>query len=100
MKVKATLDSVHTTQFDSDFSNISFKALLTVNFVNPIEEKFLAASAKVFIKGTAEIKTTDGFNFAYSINQEKVKVQQFKPYFQSEYELPDFEEEYLSKLHS
>jgi len=50
---------------------------LTIDFVNPIEEKFLAAQAKVYIKGSAEVMTSDGFNLAYSINQEKVKVQQF-----------------------
>jgi len=99
LKVQATLDNIFSTQFDSDFGNISFKALLTVDFINPMEEKFLAAKANVFVKGTAEVKTVDGFTFAYSINQEKVKVQKFKPYFLSDFELPDFENEYLDKLH-
>ena len=70
-----------------------------MDFINPIEEKFLAASAKVYIKGTAEVKELNAFNLGYNINQEKAKVQSFKPYFLSEFELPDFEEEYLSKLH-
>ena len=65
IKVLATLDQIFATQFDQDFNNIGFKALLTVDFLNPIEEKFLAAQAKVNVKGSAEVQIIDGFNFAF-----------------------------------
>ena len=60
IKISAALDRIFATQFDSDFSNIPFKAELTVNFANPYQEKFLAAQAKVFFKGTAELGIVDG----------------------------------------
>ena len=99
IKISAALDRIFATQFDSDFSNIPFKAELTVSFANPYQEKFLAAQAKVFCKGTAELGIVDGYHWTFRLNQEKVKVQKFMPYFLSEVELADFEETYLSDLH-
>ena len=43
IKISASVDKIFATQFDSDFGNVPFKAELTINFTNPIEEKFLAA---------------------------------------------------------
>lgn len=95
IKITAEVNNVLATQFDQDFGNIPIKAVLTINFSNPINEKFLSASAKVFVKGTAEIIANDNSSFGFKFVQEKVKVQSFTPYFLSETELADFEKEYL-----
>ena len=98
IKITASVDKVSATQFDQDFGNIPFKAGLTINFSNQINEKYLSASAKVFLKGTAEIKINANFDFGFKIVQEKVKVQSFTPYFLSDTDLGDFEEEFLQKV--
>ena len=81
VKISAVVDRVFATQFDNDFGNIPLKAELTINFSNPIDERFLSAQAKVYLKGTAEISGLHGFKFAFNIVQEKVKINKFMPYF-------------------
>lgn len=60
------------------------KAEITINFSNPIEEKFLSAQANVYVKGSAEVSGLDNGNLAFKIHQEKAKVMKFMPYFQSD----------------
>ena len=98
VKINAQVDRVFATQFDNDFNNIPLKAELTIKFTNPIDERFLSAQAKVYLKGTTEVSGLLGFNFAFNLHQEKVKVMKFSPYFNSETTVSEFEEEYLSVL--
>jgi hypothetical protein len=98
VKISATIDKVFATQFDYDFGNIPFKAELSINFSNPIDDRFLAAHATIAFKGTAELRILDNFKFSFKIMQEKVKVQKFTPYFLTETTLAEFEEEFMSTL--
>ena len=96
VEISAQIDKIYATQFDSDFGNIPVKAEITINFSNPINNRFLAAKAQIYFKGTAEVQIIDNFVFTFKITQEKVKVQSFTPYFFSETTLADFEEEYMN----
>lgn len=98
VKISAHIDKIFATQFDSDFDNIPLRAEWTINFSNPIDERFLAAQAKVAFKGTCELSIIDDYKFKFILYQEKVKVQQFTPFFLSETTLAEFEEEYMNVL--
>ena len=98
VEISAQLDKVKATSFDNDFDNIAIKAEITINFSNPIDGRFLAAQAKVTMKGTAKVSIINHFLFSLQITQEQVKVQKFTPYFLSETTLAEFEEEYLDTL--
>ena len=98
VKISAHIDKIFAIQFDSDFANIPLRSEWTINFSNPIDERFLAAQAKVAFKGTCELSIIDDYKFKFILYQEKVKVQQFTPYFLSETTLAEFEEEYLNVL--
>lgn len=98
VKIEASVENLIALHFDQDFGNIPFKAEITVRFYNPIDERFLAALAKVAVKGTAEVSATDSYQFSFSIVSEKAKVQQFETYFLTETTLQEFEQEYLSVL--
>ena len=97
VEINAQVDKVYSTQFDNDFGNLPFRMDLTVNFSNPIDARFLAVQAKVAFKGTAELKITSD-RFTFKVIQEKVKVQKFSPYFQSETTRAEFEEEFFSVM--
>jgi len=45
VEISAQIDKIYATQFDSDFGNIPIKAEITINFSNPINNRFLAAKA-------------------------------------------------------
>lgn len=98
INISAQLDRVLATSFDEDFGNIAIKAEFTINFSNPIDSRFLAAQAKVTMKGTADVSIIEHFLFSFQITQEQVKVQAFTPFFLSETTLAEFEEEYLQTL--
>ena len=55
IRIAAQIDNMSSLQFDSDFNTISFKAEIGVDFYNPIDDRFLAAQAKLAFKGTAEV---------------------------------------------
>ena len=98
VNIWAQLDKVKATSFDNDFGNIAIKAEFTINFGNPMDSRFLAAQAKVTLKGTAELQIIESFLFSLNIKQEQVKVSKFSPFFLSETTQAEFEEEYLDKL--
>ena len=98
VQIRAQIEKIFATQFDYDFGNIPFKAEFLINFSNPIDDRFLAAQAKIAFKGTAELRILDDFKFSFKIMQEKAKVQKFTPYFNSETTLAEFEKEFQKIL--
>lgn len=43
VKISGQIDRLEATSFDYDFGNIPIKALITIKFSNPIDERFLSA---------------------------------------------------------
>jgi len=74
VKITARVEKITATQFDYDFGNFAFKADLSVDFINPIDDRFLAAQALITFRGSSEVELIDQFVLSFNIHQEKVKV--------------------------
>lgn len=74
VKITARVEKITATQFDYDFGNFAFKADLSVDFTNPIDDRFLATQALITLRGSSEVTLIDQFKLSFNIHQEKAKV--------------------------